>query len=119
MTYLLIVFTTICTIGSQLLLKFALTGLGTLASGDKIAFLAKVATSPWVALALALQVSGYVVWFFVITREKLGIAFALSGSLFYITMALLGWGLFGERLTLPQWSGIAMITIGVLFLARG
>jgi drug/metabolite transporter (DMT)-like permease len=119
MTYLLILVTTLCTVGSQLLLKHGLRGMAAIASADKLAFLLRVATSPWVAAALALQVTGYVVWFFVITREKLGIAFALSGSFFYLVMALLSWVIFGERLTTLQWAGLGTITVGVLLLAKG
>ena len=119
MTYLLIFFTTACTIGSQLILKHGLQGLGGLAGTDRVAFLLRVASSPWVAAALALQVVGYVAWFFVISREKLGVAFALSGSFFYIVMALMSWLVFGEQLTRVQWAGLAAITLGVLLLARG
>lgn len=118
MTYLLILCTTFCTIGSQLILKHGLRGLGALAASSKIEFLWRVAGSPWVALALSLQVVGYVVWFFVITREKLGVAFALSGSFFYLVMALMAWLLFDERLNPTQWIGIALVTAGVVLLAR-
>ena len=118
-TYALILFTTLCTIGSQLLLKHGLRGLAALAIADKTHFLLRVATSPWVAAALTLQVTGYVVWFFVITREKLGVAFALQGSMFYLVMALTSWLVFGERLTPLQWAGIGTITFGVALLARG
>lgn len=119
MTYLFILFTTLCTISGQLLLKHGLRGLGALAEIDKLSFLFRVATSPWVAAALALQVAGYVAWFFVITREKLGVAFALSGSSFYLIMALLSWAIFGERLSAWQWAGLGTITAGVLLLAKG
>ena len=119
MTYLFILFTTLCTIGGQLILKHGLRGLGGLADSDRLAFLLRVVTSPWVAAALSLQVAGYVAWFFVITREKLGVAFALSGSSFYLIMALLSWMIFGERLSTLQWTGLGTITIGVLLLAKG
>lgn len=119
MTYLLVLFTTLCTIGSQLILKHGLQGLGGLASTDRIAFLLRVAASPWVAAALVLQVVGYVTWFFVITREKLGVAFALSGSFFYVVMAMMSWLIFDEQLTRMQWAGLAAITVGVLLVARG
>ena len=119
MTYLLILVSTLCTVGGQLLLKHGLSGMAALAAADRVGFLMRVATSPWVATALSLQVVGYVVWFFVITREKLGVAFALSGSLLYLATALLSWVIFGERLTTLQWAGLGTITVGVLLLARG
>ena len=119
MTYLLILFTTVCTIAGQLLLKHGLAGMAALAESDKVQFLLKVAVSPWVAGALVLQVAAYVAWFFVITREKLGIAFALSGSSFYVLTALLAWLVFDERLSAWQWGGVLTITVGVVLLAKG
>jgi drug/metabolite transporter (DMT)-like permease len=49
----------------------------------------------------------------VLTQEKLGIAVAMLGSGFYVLMALLAWALFDEQLTLLQWTGVALITLGV------
>jgi len=118
-TYLLILVTTLSTVGAQLLLKQGLRPIGALAASARLDFLVAAVLSPWVWAALVLQVFGYVVWFFVITQEKLGIAFAVSGSFFYLVMALLSWALFDEALTPTQWTGIALISAGVLAVARG
>jgi len=82
-------------------------------------FVVHAALTPWVWAALVLQVLGYVVWFFVITQEKLGVAFAISGSGFYLIMAVFSWILFDEHLSAVQWGGIVLISLGVLALARG
>jgi undecaprenyl phosphate-alpha-L-ara4N flippase subunit ArnE len=116
MTYALIFFTTLCTICGQLILKRAVTGLKPLLQGSPVDFLFGAATSPLVIAALSLQVLGYVAWLFVLSREKLSIAFALSGSSFYLLMALASWHFFGERLSGAQWFGLLMISAGVILV---
>lgn len=114
--YLLILVTTLCTIAGQLILKRAVTQLKPLLDTGPIDFLLGAATSPLVIGALSLQVLGYVVWLFVLSKEKLSIAFALSGSSFYLLMAVASWHFFGERLSPAQWLGLALISFGVILL---
>jgi drug/metabolite transporter (DMT)-like permease len=122
-TLLLILIVTLCTIGSQLILKYAVEGIAPLLrQGGAFEFLSSAVTSPWVILAVAIQASGYIVWMFVLTQERLSVAFAISGSFFYLIMAAASWMLFDERLTLSQWLGLVMISSGVLlihFTGRG
>jgi drug/metabolite transporter (DMT)-like permease len=119
-TPLLILVTTLCTIGSQLLLKRAITGIAPiLRESGVIGFMWAAATSPGVLLALALQVMGYLVWMLVLTRAQLSVAFAISGSFFYLLMAAASWWLFEERLTGIQWGGLGLISVGVLMVTLG
>jgi undecaprenyl phosphate-alpha-L-ara4N flippase subunit ArnE len=115
-TYLLILITTLCTIGGQLILKRAVTGLKPLLESGPIEFLFGAATSPLVIAALSLQVLGYVAWLFVLSKEKLSIAFALSGSTLYLLTAIASWYFYGERLTLWQWLGFILISAGVVLV---
>src|SRR5690606_26996856 len=110
MTYLLILLTTVCTIVGQLILKRAGTGLRPLLASGPVEFLFGAATSPLVIAALGLQVVGYVAWLFVLSREKLSVAFALSGSTLYLLTAIASWYFFGERLTGWQWLGFVLIS---------
>lgn len=114
--YSLILVTTLCTICGQLILKRAMTGLRPLLAQGPIEFLWGAAQSPLVYAALALQVLGYVSWMFVISREKLSVAFALSGSTLYLLMAAASWYFYGERLGPAQWGGLALISVGVVLL---
>jgi drug/metabolite transporter (DMT)-like permease len=119
LTYLMIATTTVCTLAAQLILKRAVNSPGMraeLAEGP-LQFILGAAVHPLVWLALVLQVFGYVVWFFVLTREKLAVSFALSGAMIYILTALLAWMFYGERLSAQQWVGIVLISAGVLFVA--
>jgi len=116
----LILLVTLCTIGSQLLLKRGMLTLGpTLRASGAVDFLCSAAISPWVWSALVLQVCGYVMWMFVLTRAQLGQAFAISGSFFYLLMAGASWLLYGERLTGVQWMGLVLISGGVLLVSLG
>lgn len=115
---LMILFVTCSTLGSQLLIKHAVTQLGqrspTLRGLD---WILAALTSPTVLLAIVVQGVGFVVWVVVVSRVKLGVAFAISGAFFYILMAAVTWMLYGERLTPGQWVGIALISTGVLMVS--
>ncbi|MFP4369900.1 MAG: hypothetical protein ACLFR2_09995 [Candidatus Kapaibacterium sp.] len=114
---LMILFVTLNTISSQLILKKAVNNtLQKVSSGETFQFIFTIAQTPWLWLALSLQGIGYLVWIFVITKAKLGPAFAVSGSFFYILLALASWFFYDERLTLTQWAGIVVVTIGVILL---
>lgn len=114
--YLLVLITTLCTIAGQLILKRAVNGLKPLLEAGPIDFIAGAATSPLVIAALSLQVLGYVAWLFVLSKEKLSVAFALSGSSFYLLMAMASWYFFGERLSPAQWLGLLLISLGVVLV---
>lgn len=116
--YLLILTTTLCTIAGQLLLKNAVTELKPLLQSGPIDFLIGAALSPLVIAALCLQMLGYVAWLFVLSKEKLSVAFALSGSSFYLLMAIASWYFFGERLDSTQWLGIVLISAGVVLITN-
>lgn len=114
--YLLVLITTLCTIGGQLILKRAIGGLKAALAQGPMDFILAAALSPLVYTALALQVLGYVAWMFVISKEKLSVAFALSGSTFYLLMAAASWFFYGERLGPGQWLGLVMISVGVVLV---
>jgi drug/metabolite transporter (DMT)-like permease len=115
--YSLVLITTICTIAGQLILKRAVTQLKPLLeAGGAIDFLMGAAMSPLVICALSLQVFGYATWLFVLSKERLSIAFALSGSTFYLLMAAASWFFYNERLSVWQWAGLFLISVGVLMV---
>ena len=119
MVKLLILFVTVSTVGSQLLLKQAMKSIhAPSAAGDLGRFFLEAGFSPWVYASLFLQVVGYLVWLVVVSKEQLGVAFATSGAFFYLLVGLSAWLIHGERLSLPQWTGIALITLGVLLVSR-
>lgn len=115
---LMIVFVTCSTLGSQLLVKRAVT---LIAQRDPvpqgIQWLLAACFSPYVITAVVIQGIGFIVWVVVVSRVKLGMAFAISGAFFYILIALSSWLLYGERLAAPQWLGLVLVSSGVLLMS--
>src|SRR5207342_252119 len=119
-TVVLILLVTLCTISSQLILKSGVNSLvAVLKTEGVVPFLFAAATSPKVLTALSIQGAGYVVWLFVLAQSKLSVAFATSGSFFYLVMAAASWLVFGERLTAVQWAGLVLISCGVMLVSNG
>lgn len=115
---LMIVFVACSTLGSQLLIKRSLLQLA-VRSPDLKGFdwLMAAVLSPGVLSAVAIQGLGFVIWVVVVSKVKLGMAFAINGASFYILMAAVSWWLYGERLTPVQWGGIVLVSAGVLMLS--
>lgn len=105
------------TLGSQLLLKQGIAEIApVLQHSGVFDFLFAAATSPWVLAALTWQVMAHVLWFFVLTQSRVSMAFAVSGSFFYLLLALASWFLFDEALNAWQWFGLLLISAGVVIL---
>ena len=105
-------------LASQVLLKIATNRIGSAPAslGDLLPFFKAASVSPLVYASLILQVLGYAAWMIVLSKEKLGVAVAVLGSGFYVAIALVGWLMFHETLTWMQWTGIALITAGIVFM---
>ena len=105
---------------SQLILRRALQDLGSPTSLMGLPrFLGSAALSFWVYASVALQILSYVMWMLIVSREKLGVATATVGAGFYTLMALSAWLIYGETLSPIQWTGIALVTLGVVCISLG
>ena len=117
--FLLVAFT-VNTVISQLVLRRALNALGTPANWSGLPrFIGNAALSPWIYSSITLQILSYVLWMLIVSREKLGVATASVGARFYILMALSAWLVYGETLSLVQWMGIVLVTLGVVCISLG
>jgi len=115
---LMILFVTCATLGSQLLIKRAVAQLAARTPAPTgVDWLMAALLSPSVIAAIAVQGIGFIVWVVVVSRVKLGVAFAISGGSFYLLMAAATWLLYGERLNPWQWGGIALISVGVMMVS--
>jgi drug/metabolite transporter (DMT)-like permease len=113
-TTLLIIAVTLNAVLGQLMLKYAVMGLGgSPALANLPAFILSAAKSPLVYVSIAIQGFGYVLWMMLIARMKLGLASASVGAGFYVCMALAAWAIYGESLSRLQWLGLGLITLGV------
>jgi drug/metabolite transporter (DMT)-like permease len=117
---LLFIAFTVNSVISQLILR---RGLQDLSSPGSVLglprFLGNAALSPWIYASVTLQVLSYVMWMLIVSREKLGVATATVGAGFYTLMALSAWLIYGETLSAIQWTGIALVTFGVVCISLG
>ena len=114
----MILFVSCCTIGSQMLIKRSLLQMAARSPDLKgFEWLMSAMLSPGVLAAIAIQGLGFTIWVIVVSRVKLGMAFAISGATMYILLATASWLVYGERLTPVQWIGVALVSAGVLLLA--
>jgi drug/metabolite transporter (DMT)-like permease len=105
---------------SQLVLRRALNELVSPSSLSGLPrFIGSAALSPWIYASVSLQVLGYVMWMLIVSREKLGVATASIGAGFYTLMALSAWLVYGETLSALQWTGILLVTMGVVCISLG
>jgi drug/metabolite transporter (DMT)-like permease len=81
-------------------------------------YLLRAISSPYIITALFIQIFCYIVWLFVLAKANLGYALGLSGAMFYIIIALLGWWFFNEKMTLLQWIGLFSISFGIFCLVK-
>lgn len=113
----MIVFVTLSTMASQLLVKSGVNTIAARAPELKgMQWLMAAVLSPSIIAAVAIQGVGFLVWVVVVSRMKLGIAFAISGAFFYLFIALASWLIYGEKLSVLQWGGLAMISCGVVLM---
>jgi drug/metabolite transporter (DMT)-like permease len=113
----LIILITANTVLSHSLLKAAMSSIS-FPSGWSGAreFILQCASSSLVWTSLTLQVVGYVCWMAVISRERLAVAVAVSGAMFYLVMGMVGWLVFDERLNNYQLVGLTLVSSGVFFM---
>lgn len=117
---LLFVAFTVNSVISQLVLRRGLQELGSPANLSGLPrFLGNAALSYWIYASITLQILSYVMWMLIVSREKLGVATATVGAGFYTLMALSAWLVYGETLSALQWTGIALVTFGVVCISLG
>jgi drug/metabolite transporter (DMT)-like permease len=119
-TRFLFVAFTLNSVISQLVLRRGLQDLGSPTQWTALPrFIGNAASSPWIYASVTLQILSYVMWMLIVSREKLGVATATVGAGFYTLMALSAWLIYGETLSPLQWTGIALVTLGVVCIRLG
>lgn len=117
-SFSMMVYVALASLGTQLLLK---KGVNIIAARNdaagKLGFLFQAALSPYILAAVILQVTGLLVWLFILSRMKLGVAMAVTNGLFYVALALSTTFVFHERLNLLQWTGFALIAAGIFCMS--
>lgn len=109
-SYLLLFGNIVLLVLGQVLFKVGLTQSGGLYWG-------KLITSPAVLSGIALYGIATVLWFAVLTRLPLSVAYPMQAFAYVITL-IPAYFLFHENITLTKLAGIAVILFGVYLLAR-
>ena len=104
---------------AQLLLKKGMITIGQFAfSGRDILKIAPtVALNPYVVGGLVSYVLSVGLWMLVLSRVDVSVAYPFL-SIGYIIAAFGGWLFFSEDLSIARMVGIALICVGVVFVAR-
>lgn len=105
--------------GAQLLLKAGTNSVGAFEfSRENLLPIGwKLATEPHIAGGLGCYVISVAVWILALSRVEVSIAYPLL-SVGYVVNAIAAWYLFGEALTPLRLTGIGVIIIGVVLVAR-
>ncbi len=76
----------------------------------------KVIFQPYVFAGLILYVVATVIWFYVLTKVNLSVAYPIQ-SLCYVLAAFVGLFLFHEAIPMSRWIGIGLIVLGAAVVA--
>jgi drug/metabolite transporter (DMT)-like permease len=95
---------------------FKLTANHAMPPEANLAWLLRIASSPWVYAAIACYIGAFVTWMTLLEHAPIGPAFAAS-HLEVISVIALSVVLFGERIGTPQWIGSTLIIAGIVCLA--
>ena len=106
-------------VGSQLCVKAGLarTGAVSLGGGEGLASLARLAREPLIWAGIALTVMAAVLWFEVLSRLSLSVAYPFL-SLSYVIMLFAAHWLFHDSLTWPRLFGALLICAGLVLMVR-
>jgi drug/metabolite transporter (DMT)-like permease len=105
---------------AQIVLKVGMSGDGiarAIASGEAVAIASRIVLNPWVVGGLGIYVLGAMCWLFVLARIDVSMAYPFVGLGFVLTM-LLGASLFGDHIGVGRLAGTALVSVGVILIAR-
>lgn len=113
----LIVVNVIMAVAGQTLIKQGVAKIGSFSEMPLVQFFQRSILSPLVVSGLFLYVLSSFVWFMVLSRVDLSVAYPAL-SLGYILILATGFFLLGEAITLPKLAGVILICLGVFLIFR-
>ena len=100
---------------AQLTLKVA--AVGTMGPGGAWGWLQALASNPWFQASIACDVANFLVWMAILRRHDLSVAIPLS-ALCYFSIIIASSLLLHEPVSVPQVAGLALIGLGIFWIAR-
>ena len=97
----------------QVLFKIGLNNIG----GISLLNIWRIIFSPYIIIGLFLYVVATGLWFIVLSKMPLSIAYP-SQSMAYVFGIVLAWLIFGETITATRWVGVGVICVGVWLISK-
>ncbi len=101
----------------QTSLKYGLNAIGGVSLSGGIDNFMKLFQTPWVIVGFALYGISAILWLDVLSKLDFSLAFPMVG-LTYVFTLLIGRFFFGETIGWERILGVALIVLGIFFLAR-
>ena len=117
--HIYIALTLLLTVYGQLVLKWQMGGVGPLPEGhgDKLWFLLRQFSNPWIIGGLAAAFLASLAWMAAMTRFDLNYAYPFMSLAFVIVM-LFSVVFLGEQLNFARVAGTVMVVTGLIVIAR-
>ncbi|MFC7679903.1 EamA family transporter [Paenibacillus sp. GCM10028914] len=112
MAYIMLFLNIILLVSGQIVWKMGLEQHG----GIQFSNLLSVLFSPLILLGILFYGLATGIWFFVLSRLPLSLAYPLQ-SLAYALGIVAAWYFFGESVPLNRWVGVAVIVMGALIIS--
>jgi drug/metabolite transporter (DMT)-like permease len=105
---------------SQIIVRWQMSTVGQIPGPfwDKLSFVFRFFTKPWVCVAILSTFCSAVCWMLTLTRFELSYAYPWT-SLLYIYLLIAGLTIFGDAVTFNKILGTVIIIVGVYFIAKG
>jgi drug/metabolite transporter (DMT)-like permease len=88
-----------------------------MAAGHWLSRSARAVASPWVICGVALQASFFLIYLTLLSRADITLVLPLTAA-DYVVVAVLAQFLLGETVTAVRWTGIGLVTAGILVMSR-
>lgn len=99
---------------AQIFLKFGMSNLDKKVSLST-AFVPSLITNAYVVFGAALYGISFILWLYVLSKVKVSYAYPFI-SLSYVFVAVLGFFLLSEKISIGAWIGICLVVIGVALI---
>jgi multidrug transporter EmrE-like cation transporter len=115
--YLILAAAIVATVASQLLFKKGVSLWGELefSLGNVVSLIPRIFQNGYILGGLLLFGSSFILWLFVLSKLNLSLVYPMT-SLNFVLILVFSWLFLGERVTLLQLSGLALILLGVFAL---
>jgi len=77
----------------------------------------RAVTNHWVILGVALQATFFFTYLMLLSRAKLTLILPMT-AMDYVVVAVLAQLILGEAVSMTRWTGIGLVTAGVLLISR-